>query len=74
MTGIEDRITGVLREALSLEDFEGDQLYEGGINPRELAAAVVAELGLTEEDRFCYAFGQGDAIENRWVTDWEKAE
>jgi rubredoxin len=50
MTGIEDRIAGVLRKALSLGDFDGDQLYEGGtIDLRGLAAAVVAELQLTQE-------------------------
>lgn len=44
-----ETIAAAIRAHLSLDDFEGDQLYEGTIDVDELAAAVLASLGLTEE-------------------------
>lgn len=44
-----EAVAEAMRRELGLDDFEGDQLYEGTINYRELAAAAVAALELTEE-------------------------
>lgn len=38
-----------------------------------VAAAVVAELGLTEENGVHMTWGEG-YVKHRWVTGWEKAE
>jgi hypothetical protein len=44
-------IAAVIREELGLQDFKGDQLFEGAIDPDELAAAICRGLAQLAEAR-----------------------
>ena len=63
-----EAIAAVLRTELGLGDFRGDQLYEGSIDPNELAAAVIEALGLVPETGI---HSRGPTRQRRWVTAWE---